>query len=125
MVNRGLTGACDCRLMSRENSGASETGLAVQADGWRRVTPSPSAEDLKAFSAGEYSQASPGTSAQAYPPAEIAHRDLLAQLLLAAVAEGRGGRGDGKLLEVGCGEGWLLSNADDAGYEVLGVDFSR
>jgi len=98
--------------------------LAVQADGWRRITPSPSAEALKAFYAGEYFQASHGTYAQAYSDTEIAHRGLLAALLLAAIAEGRGGRSGGDLLEIGCGEGWFLSAAAAASYAVQGIDFS-
>jgi len=111
--------------MSRGMSEGGRVGLAVQPDGWRRVTPSPSAEDLKAFYAGEYFQASHGTYAQAYSETEIEHRGLLARLLLAAIAEGRGGEAGGGLLEIGCGEGWLLSAADAAGYAVQGIDFSR
>ena len=99
--------------------------LAVQAEGWRRITPSPSAEELKAFYAQEYFQASHGTYAQAYSDTEIAHRNLLARLLLAAIDEARGGAIGGKLLEIGCGEGWFLSAADAAGYAVHGIDFSQ
>ena len=102
-----------------------QIGLAVQPDGWRRVTPSPSAEELKAFYAGEYFQASHGTYAQAYSDTEIAHRGLLANLMLAAIGEARGGTSGGKLLEIGCGEGWFLSAADAAGYQVQGIDFSE
>lgn len=115
--------------MSRGNSeGGPKTPrveLAVQADGWRRVTPSPSAEALKAFYAGEYFQASHGTYAQAYSDVEIEHRSLLARLMLAAIGEGRGDKTGGTLLEIGCGEGWFMAAADGAGYAVRGLDFSR
>ena len=115
--------------MSGDDKEAGKVGLAVQADGWRRVTPSPSAEDLKAFYAGEYFQASHGTYAQAYSKTEIEHRNLLARLMLAAIAQGREPKGGdvagGKLLEIGCGEGWFLSAADRAGYAVRGLDFSE
>jgi 2-polyprenyl-3-methyl-5-hydroxy-6-metoxy-1,4-benzoquinol methylase len=121
MVSRGLTAAQQTAAMSSETT---ET-LAVQAEGWRRITPSPSAEQLKAFYAGEYFQASHGTYAQAYSETELAHRRLLARLLLAAIGEGRGGASGGKLLEIGCGEGWFLSAADAAGYQVQGIDFSH
>jgi len=114
--------------MSRESSEGGpktpEGGLSVQADGWRRVTPSPSAEALKAFYAGEYFQASHGTYAQAYSETEVEHRNLLARLMLAAIAEGRG-RSGGELFEIGCGEGWFLAAADAAGYAVRGLDFSQ
>jgi 2-polyprenyl-3-methyl-5-hydroxy-6-metoxy-1,4-benzoquinol methylase len=117
--------------MSSENSdGEAAAGLAVQAEGWRRVTPSPSAQELKAFYAGEYFQASHGTYAQAYSEVEIEHRNLLARLMLAAVGEARdsrngGGKAGGRLLEIGCGEGWFLAAADAAGYAVRGLDFSE
>jgi 2-polyprenyl-3-methyl-5-hydroxy-6-metoxy-1,4-benzoquinol methylase len=109
--------------MSRGMRQRGEVGLAVQADGWRRVTPSPSAEALKAFYAGEYFQASHGTYAQAYSETEVQHRNLLAQLTLAAIAEARAA--GGKLLEIGCGEGWFLAAADAGGYAVQGLDFSE
>jgi SAM-dependent methyltransferase len=48
---------------------------------------------------------------------------LTARTLLFALEKARG-RSDGALLEVGCGEGWLLAAADDAGYDVRGLDFS-
>jgi len=97
--------------------------LVIHPDGWRTVEPKPSAEALRAFYAGEYFQKSHGTYAPDYSPMERAHRDLLARLLLHAVAAGRGA-GDGRLLEVGCGEGWLLAAAVAAGYAPRGLDFS-
>jgi SAM-dependent methyltransferase len=112
------------------DDGQGETVLAVQAEGWRRVTPTPGAEALKAFYAGEYFQASHGTYAQAYSETEVEHRNLLARLMLAAIAEGRGGPDSGKgaggrLTEIGCGEGWFLAAAGAAGYAVQGIDFSQ
>ena len=125
MVSRELTAPPQIGSMSSDKTAKTTDGLAVQAEGWRRITPSPSAEALKAFYAGEYFQASHGTYAQAYSEVEIAHRGLLARLLLAAIGEARGGKAGGKLLEIGCGEGWFLSNADDASYAVQGIDFSQ
>ena len=97
--------------------------LAVHPDGWRTVEPKPSAEALKAFYAGEYFQRSHGTYAPGYDATERAHRDLVARLLLHAVETARGADG-GRLLEVGCGEGWLLAAASRAGYAPRGLDFS-
>jgi 2-polyprenyl-3-methyl-5-hydroxy-6-metoxy-1,4-benzoquinol methylase len=99
--------------------------VAEEAGGWRRVTPTPSPEALKAFYADENFQASHGTYAPAYSDDEVAHRRLLADLLLAAIGEARGGREAGRLLEIGCGEGWFLAAADAAGYAVRGLDFSQ
>jgi len=111
--------------MSFEGDRDAGYALAVQADGWRRVSPTPSPEALKAFYAAEYYQQSHGTYAPAYSEVELEHRDLLARLMLAAIAEARGGAGGGRLLDIGCGEGWLLAAAERGGYGVQGVDFSQ
>jgi len=97
--------------------------LATRPGGWRAVEPTPSAEALSAFYAQEYFQASHGTYAPDYSPTERAHRKLLAEGLLFAADRARGGTG-GAFLEVGCGEGWLLSAAAAQGYAVRGLDFS-
>jgi 2-polyprenyl-3-methyl-5-hydroxy-6-metoxy-1,4-benzoquinol methylase len=97
--------------------------LVMHPDGWRTVEPKPSAEDLAAFYAGEYFQASHGTYAEDYSAEERTHRALLARQLLQAVRRARGA-GGGRWLEVGCGEGWLLAAAKAEGYAVRGLDFS-
>jgi 2-polyprenyl-3-methyl-5-hydroxy-6-metoxy-1,4-benzoquinol methylase len=97
--------------------------LVTHPDGWRRVAEPPTPAALKAFYAGEYFQASHGTYAADYTETERAHRALTAQTLLFALEKARGTSG-GRLLEVGCGEGWLLAAAGDAGYDVRGLDFS-
>ncbi len=97
--------------------------LFTHPDGWRRVADPPTPAALKAFYAGEYFQASHGTYAADYTETERAHRALTAQTLLFALQTARGTSG-GRLLEVGCGEGWLLAAASDAGYDVRGLDFS-
>src|SRR5579859_8102868 len=94
-------------------------------DGWRRISPTPSPESLAAFYAGEYYQASHGTYAQRYSDEELAHRRLLAAELIHALARARGrsaASGD-CLVEIGCGEGFFLRAATDAGFDVQGLEF--
>jgi SAM-dependent methyltransferase len=100
--------------------------LRIQEDGWRSIEPPPSAEALKAFYSGAYFQDSHGTYAQAYSEVELKHRALLADLLLHALAEARGpsSSSGGRLLEIGCGEGWFLKAALGAGYDARGLEFS-
>ncbi len=98
--------------------------VVTHPDGWRMVEPRPTPDELKAFYANEYFQASHGTYAPDYTEAELAHRDLIARTLLFAVQTARGGAGGGRFLEVGCGEGWLLAAARAAGFGVTGLDFS-
>ncbi len=97
--------------------------VVTHPDGWRMAVPRPTADELKAFYAGEYFQASHGTYAPDYSPTERAHRDLVARTLLFAAETARGS-GGGRFLEVGCGEGWLLAAAQTAGFAVSGLDFS-
>src|ERR1700722_20877026 len=97
--------------------------VIAHPDGWRRAEPRPTADELRAFYANEYFQASHAPYAPDYSETELAHRDLIARLLLFAAEQARG-CGGGRFLEVGCGEGWLLAAAKIAGFEVAALDFS-
>jgi SAM-dependent methyltransferase len=96
--------------------------LSIHKDGWRSIAPAPTPGELKAFYSGAYFQDSHGTYAQAYSDVELKHRALLADLMLHALAEARGT--SGRLLEIGCGEGWFLKAALAAGYQAQGLEFS-
>lgn len=100
--------------------------LELQPGGWRAIRPTPDKEVLRAFYAERYYQEAHGTYEPAYTPEELEHRRLLAELLIHAVQAARGRvleAGDA-LLDVGCGEGWLLKAAAEHGCRVRGVDFS-
>jgi 2-polyprenyl-3-methyl-5-hydroxy-6-metoxy-1,4-benzoquinol methylase len=100
-------------------------GLVTHPDGWRTIEPKPSVDELKAFYSSQYFQQSHGLYTQTYSEGEISHRDLVARLLLHALTEGRGMAAAGsRLLEIGCGEGWLLAAAQREGYDIQGLDFS-
>ncbi|HEX7761775.1 MAG TPA: class I SAM-dependent methyltransferase [Caulobacteraceae bacterium] len=104
-----------------------EPALVTHPDGWRTLEPKPSAEELKAFYAQKYFQGSHGTYAQGYTDTEIQHRNLLARQTLLAIqrARGAGPEAGDALLEIGCGEGWFLKAADQAGFAVRGLDYSE
>ncbi|HLY78337.1 MAG TPA: class I SAM-dependent methyltransferase, partial [Caulobacteraceae bacterium] len=103
---------------------AKNHSVVTHPDGWRLIQPRPTRDELKAFYANEYFQASHGTYAPNYSPAERGHRALIARTLLFAASVARRGAAGGRFLEVGCGEGWLLAAAEAAGFEVRGLDFS-
>ncbi len=105
----------------------SQPSLVTHPDGWRSLEPKPSAEELKAFYAQEYFQGSHGTYAQGYTDTEIQHRNLLARQTLLAIRRARGAdpKAGDTLLEIGCGEGWFLKAADQAGFAVRGLDYSQ
>ena len=91
------------------------------------VMPMPSPEELKAFYAQVYYQKLPSaTYSVSYSEEELAHRRLRAELLLFALAQAgvSGERHEPRMLEIGCGEGFLLQAAKERGYLIKGVDFS-
>ena len=119
-LNHGLTIRCPDPAMTV----AAPHALRIHRDGWRSIEPSPSPEELKAFYSGVYFQESHGAYAQAYSDVELKHRALLADLMLHALAEARGETSGGRLLEIGCGEGWFFKAALAAGYAARGLEFS-
>jgi len=104
---------------------AARYDLKEHEDGWRSIEPTPSPQALQAFYSQAYFQESHGTYAPAYSEVELAHRALLAQLMLAALGRARGGAAAGRLLEIGCGEGWFLKAALAAGHDARGLEFSE
>lgn len=99
--------------------------LLTQPGGWQAIDPRPDAAELKAFYAAEYFQNGHGVYRAAYSETEIAHRRLLARLMLAGLDQARPKRGGDRLLDIGCGEGWLMDAALADGYDARGLDFSR
>jgi 2-polyprenyl-3-methyl-5-hydroxy-6-metoxy-1,4-benzoquinol methylase len=100
--------------------------LIQHTDGWRRIDPTPSAQILADFYAREYYQDAHGTYEARYTDEELAHRRLLASGLIHALeqARGRPATAVDQLLEIGCGEGFFLRAAADAGFAVQGLEFS-
>jgi 2-polyprenyl-3-methyl-5-hydroxy-6-metoxy-1,4-benzoquinol methylase len=98
--------------------------LVTQPGGWQTVDPKPDAAELKAFYAAEYFQNAHGTYRPDYSETEVAHRNLLARVMLAGITRSRPRGAIDRLLDIGCGEGWLMAAALAEGYDVQGLDFS-
>ncbi len=92
--------------------------------GFFSATPLPSTTELAEFYAKTYYQNSASTTYQVtYSEDELAQKRLRSELLLhAALLQRKGIKG--QFLEVGCGEGFLLNAASEAGFDVEGLDFS-
>jgi 2-polyprenyl-3-methyl-5-hydroxy-6-metoxy-1,4-benzoquinol methylase len=93
--------------------------------GYRTTDPLPSEQDLADFYSNTYFRQIPTTTyRQEYGAEELEHKRLRARLLI-DVAVSRLGRGipNLTLLDVGFGEGFELAAAQDAGFDVRGVDF--
>ncbi|MDH5771514.1 MAG: class I SAM-dependent methyltransferase [Rhodospirillaceae bacterium] len=97
----------------------------INSTGYISVSPLPSAEELRKFYADAYYQQSLAATYRAdYPQEELNHKRLRAELLLHALKSVRKANDGKSFLEVGCGEGFVLQAAHDAGYDVEGIDFS-
>jgi SAM-dependent methyltransferase len=104
----------------------SDYRLVQQPEGFQSVEPLPDPQALAEFYARLYYQTPQSATYQtSYPADEIEQRYMRGRLMLHAVAQAA--PGDPKtrdFLEIGCGEGFLMKVAKDAGYRIKGVDFS-
>ncbi len=110
-------------VMSSKNFKIRETDYGAIS-----VFPLPSPGELAEFYAETYYQKTSSNSSyeHEYSEEEISHRRLRADLMLYALGKVSTLFDDGlSLLEVGCGEGFLLKAASEKGYHVNGIDFSR
>lgn len=88
--------------------------------GFLTVEPKPSSETLRAFYQEKYFAADTGNQyAAAYSPEEVTNK-LLDCHEAALVLGARSGR----LLDVGCGEGYFMGYFAARGWEVAGLDFT-
>lgn len=108
-------------------SNAEFEGLAPESverteDGYWRVKSPPSDQDLAAYYAQRYYQEARGSYEHSYSTEEIRHIRGKIALRWAIATDGR--VGPGRLLDVGCGEGFVLAHGAQAGWAVRGLDFS-
>jgi 2-polyprenyl-3-methyl-5-hydroxy-6-metoxy-1,4-benzoquinol methylase len=94
--------------------------------GYMRVDPLPSEEELENYYANSYYQNPHGTYQASYSEIESTQRKLRIELIYQAVIYNLKSctNNQNKILDLGCGEGFLLSHFKDAGWKVLGLDFS-
>jgi 2-polyprenyl-3-methyl-5-hydroxy-6-metoxy-1,4-benzoquinol methylase len=93
--------------------------------GFYQYVPKPSEEELNEYYANKYYQEGKGSYSTSYTEEEITYSRLKASLIyrkssqLAVIKKGK------KLIDVGCGEGWIIDEFHSQGVSVLGVDFSK
>lgn len=94
--------------------------------GYMRVDPLPSEDELEKYYANSYYQNPHGTYQASYSEIESIQRKSRIELVYQAVVFNLNldSNSPKKLLDLGCGEGFLLSHFKDAGWRVLGLDFS-
>ncbi|TGL66373.1 class I SAM-dependent methyltransferase [Leptospira jelokensis] len=91
--------------------------------GFYSVYPLPSSEEMEKYFSEKYFQA-PDTKCYqiSYTPLEIKHKKMKSELLFYSLT--KSGYNNGKLLELGPGEGFFLDVANKKGIDIVGVDFS-
>ena len=99
--------------------------LQLHALGFWEVVDKPSEAELADYYATRYFQSEHGNYRATYPPEELAVVGLRIAQRMARAAELRGTDAPGRLLDVGCGEGFVLAAFAEQGWEVEGLDHSR
>lgn len=92
------------------------------------VDPLPDEKALSEYYARKYYQESDGkksTYDASYTPDELEYKKLESRMTLQGMEENISvGRKSLSILDLGCGEGFLVNEAVEKGYQVTGVDFS-
>lgn len=102
-------------------AGVPDTVARTPLGYWRVKTP-PTADELKAYYAEKYYQKGLGSYELNYSEAELAHIRAKIELRWHSVVQRV--PGPGRLLDVGCGEGFVLAHGHAKGWQVKGLDFS-
>lgn len=98
--------------------------LRRHALGFLEVAEKPTQQELADYYAKLYFQTERANYRKSYPPDELRYFDLKVAQRAAAVAAIRGTTHPGRLLDVGCGEGFALAWFAAEGWDVDGIDFS-
>ncbi len=86
--------------------------------GFAQVTPTPSVDELSAFyNANYYDEKG---YAPKYSDLELVHKEITAHEIT-YLLKGK----KGKILDIGCGEGFVINALAKDGWEVTGLDFSH
>lgn len=93
--------------------------------GYKSVEPLPSKEELETFYSNFYYQSPQSASYQVeYPKIELDFKSLKFNIILSAFKQINSKFEGANLLDVGAGEGFMMSCAVNQGLNVIGLDFS-
>jgi len=94
--------------------------------GFYQYTPLPSNEELRKYYADKYFQEGLGSYSTSYTEEEISHLKLKTDLIHCKITQlTNSNTKDKTLIDIGCGEGWLMDKFHHRGTSVFGIDFSR
>ncbi|MEN6374681.1 MAG: class I SAM-dependent methyltransferase [Smithella sp.] len=93
--------------------------------GFYQYDPLPSEKELQEYYEKKYYQEGLGSYDVAYTEEEITYFKLKASLIYREIEKLIHAAKGKKLLDVGCGEGWIMDKFFQSGVSVTGLDFSR
>lgn len=93
--------------------------------GFYQYTPPPSKEKMRAYYAEKYYQEAKGNYEISYTKGELKYFKLKARLIYKKLSRLRNLKTKKRLLDIGCGEGWVLDQFFKEGHTVKGIDFSQ
>lgn len=97
-------------------------GMERTEDGYWRIHTPPTPAELAAYYAQRYYQEARGSYEHSYGADELKHIRGKIALRWSLATDGQ--TGSGRLLDVGCGEGFVLAHGASTGWSVRGIDFS-
>lgn len=107
---------------SAEFRGLAPDNVELTEDGYWRVQSLPTSDELAAYYAGRYYQEARGSYEHNYGESELRH--IRGKIALRWSLAAQGQVVPGRLLDVGCGEGFVLAHGAASGWSVRGIDFS-
>lgn len=108
-----------------KNEGAIDPRLRRHPLGFLEIAQRPTAEELARYYADTYFQNEKGSYRSTYSDEEREVFDLRIAQKAAQADLIRGTQAPGSLLDVGCGEGFVLAAFALKGWDVAGIDYSR
>lgn len=102
-----------------------EHNFVRESAGYLRVDPLPSKAELAKYYASDYYQNPHGTYSSTYTLEELEHKNIRNEFLFRVFTAGLNEVRTKSFLDVGCGEGFLLSTFQKNGWNSLGLDFSE
>jgi len=93
--------------------------------GFYQYDPMPSDEELYDYYAHKYYQTGQGSYSPEYLNEEIAYFQLKANLIYIKASQLSNIQPGAKLIDIGCGEGWIMDEFYKRGLSVSGLDFSK
>jgi 2-polyprenyl-3-methyl-5-hydroxy-6-metoxy-1,4-benzoquinol methylase len=101
-----------------------EHNFVREPAGYLRIDPLPSKAELANYYSSDYYQNPHGTYSSIYTVEELKHKTIRNEFLFRVFTSGMDENRTKMFLDVGCGEGFLLSTFQKNGWDSLGLDFS-